>query len=163
MMAIIRQFHEGMRARVRTDDGEHAEWLDVTQGLRQGWVLSLLFNILFAAVTHVVLVRFREDPELVHDLVHLEEDLAEEVVGINSDPLTCVRKAVWGMLYADDARIASNTSAEGVAKMVTVIVTVFKAVGLTESEKKTDTMLLRTPDQHPAPHRSSSRQPARGI
>ena len=46
MLTVIRQFHEGMRARVCTDDGEHSEWFDVTQGLRQGCVLSpLLFNI----------------------------------------------------------------------------------------------------------------------
>ena len=51
MFTVIHQFHEGMRARVRTDDGGHSEWFDVTQGLRQGCVLSpLLFNI-FAAVT----------------------------------------------------------------------------------------------------------------
>ena len=50
MLTVIRQFHEGMRARVRTDD-EHSEWFDVTRGLRQECVLSpLLFNI-FAAVT----------------------------------------------------------------------------------------------------------------
>ena len=40
-------------------------------------------------------------------------------------------------------------SAEGLAKMMTVIVTVFEAVGLTVSEKNTETMLLRTPDQAP--------------
>ena len=32
MLTVIRQFHEGMRAHVRTDDGEHSEWFDVTQG-----------------------------------------------------------------------------------------------------------------------------------
>ena len=50
------------------------------------------------------------------------------------------------MGYADDAGIAS-TSAEGLAKMMTVIVTVFEAAGLTVSEKKTETMLQRTPNQ----------------
>ena len=40
-------------------------------------------------------------------------------------------------------------SAEGLAKMMTVIVTVFEPAGLTVSEKKTETMLLRTPDQAP--------------
>ena len=39
MLTVIRQFHEGMRARVRMDDGEHGEWFDVTLGLRQGWCL----------------------------------------------------------------------------------------------------------------------------
>ena len=64
----------------------------------------LLFNILFAAI-HAVLVRFSEDPEIVRDLVHLKEDLEEDGVGVNADTLTCVRRAVWGMLYATDAGI----------------------------------------------------------
>ena len=51
------------------------------------------------------------------------------------------------MLYADDAGIVSK-SAEGLAEMMTVIVTVFEAAGLTVSEK-TETMLLRTPYQAP--------------
>ena len=65
----------------------------------------LLFNI-FAAVTHAVVVRFSEDPDIVRDLVHLE-DLEENAAGVSSDPLACVRRAVWGMLYADDAGIVS--------------------------------------------------------
>ena len=84
--SVIRQFHDGMRARVRTDDGEHSEKFDVTQGLRQGCVLStLLFRMLFAAVIRVVLVRFSEDLEIVRDLVHLEEGV---VVG-NEVPMSC--------------------------------------------------------------------------
>ena len=55
--------------------------------------------------------------------------------------MACVRRAVWGMLHADDAGIVSQ-SAEGLAKMMPVIVTVFEAIGLAESENKTDTMLL---------------------
>ena len=50
------------------------------------------------------------------------------------------------MLYADDAGIVSK-SAERLAKMTTVIVTVFDIAGLTVSENKTEAMLLRTPDQ----------------
>ena len=50
MLTIIRQFHEGMQARVRTDDGEQSQRFDVTQGLRQGSVLSpLLFSVFFDA------------------------------------------------------------------------------------------------------------------
>ena len=58
--------------------------------------------------------------------------------GVKVEPLTCVRRSVWGMLYANDAGIVSK-SVEGLAKM-TVIVTVFEVAGLTVSEKKTDTM-----------------------
>ena len=36
---------------------------------------------------------------------------------------------------------------EGLAKMMIAIVTVFEAAGLTVSEKKKETMLLRTPSQ----------------
>ena len=52
------------------------------------------------------------------------------------------------MLYTDDAGIVSK-SAEGLAKMMTVIVTVFEAAGLTVSEKQTEAMILRTSDQAP--------------
>ena len=44
-----------------------------------------------------------------------------------------MRNAVWGLLYADDAAIASK-SAEGCVHAVTAIVTVFEAAGLTLSE-----------------------------
>ena len=50
------------------------------------------------------------------------------------------------MLYAADAGIKS---AKGLAKMMTVIVTVFEAAGLAVFEKKTETMLLRTPNHAP--------------
>ena len=74
----------------------------------------LLFDIFLASAIHAVLVRFSEDPGILRDLVRLEEDLEEDGVGVNVDPLriTCVRRAVWGMLYADGVGIASK-SAEG--------------------------------------------------
>ena len=61
---------------MRTDDGEHSESFDVTQGLRQGVVLSpLQLSMFFAAVTHVALVGFGEDEGIARGAVHLEEDV----------------------------------------------------------------------------------------
>ena len=86
ILTVIRQFHEGMRARVRTDDGEHWEWFDVAPGLRQGCVLSpFIINIFFAAMAHAVVIRFSEDPDIVRGLVYLAEDLEENAAGVSSD------------------------------------------------------------------------------
>ena len=52
---------------------------------------------------HAVLARFSGDPDILRDLVHLEEDLGED--GVKVEPLACTRRSVWVMLYADVAGI----------------------------------------------------------
>lgn len=61
--------------------------------------------------------------------------------------LACERRSVWGMsdmLYADNASAVSK-SAEGLAKLMTVVVTVFKAPVHAVWGNRTETMLSRTP------------------
>ena len=138
-IAVIRQFHDGIQARMRMDDGELSAWFEVTQGLGQECVLSLLlFNIFFAVVMEVVFVRFNEDDTILKDLVYLEEETG---VGAGT-PLERARRAVWGMLYADDAGVVSR-SQEGLTRMMTIIVEVFGAFGLTE------TLLMQAPEKQP--------------
>ena len=57
-----------------------------------------------------------------------------------------VRRAVWEMLYADDAGIVSRSPA-GLARVMTAIVEVFGAFGLTVSEKKMETLLMWAPEK----------------
>ena len=132
-----------MQAQVRMDDGERSGCFEVTQGLRQGCVLStLLFNIVFAAVIEVVLVRFCEDDRILKDLVYLEEEAG---MGAGT-PLERARRVVCGKLYADDAGVVSR-SQDGLTRMMTTIVNVFGAFGLTVSEKKTETLFMRAPEK----------------
>ena len=141
MVAVIQQFHDGMRACVRPDDGVCSDWFKVEQGLRQGCVLSpLLFNIFFAAVL-TVLKRFSEEPAILAELVHLKEP----PTSMRPEPaIDYVRRAVWSMLCADDACIVSR-SPQGLAKMMEVIVEVCRAFALTVSAKKTETMCMPPP------------------
>ena len=113
------------------------------QGLRQGCVLApFLFNIFFAAVINMASTRFKADRGIMDALVHLRKKRGaggrgEATVGesVHATPL-------WGMLYADDAGVVSQ-SPEQLKKMMGVIVVVCAAFGLTVSEVKTEIMCLR--------------------
>ena len=142
MIKVIRQFHDGMRVYVQSDDGRRSERFEVAQGLRQGCVLSpLLFNVFFAAILCVVLERFSKDASILADLIHLQEQPSK--VGPET-ALECVRRAIWGMLYVDDACIVSR-SPRGLGRMMAVVVKVFGTFCLIISESKTETMCMPIP------------------
>ena len=87
----------------------------------------LLFNIFFEAALLVVLQRFSEDQHILADIVNLQEQPAK--VGPET-AMECVRHAVWGMLYADDACIVSR-SPQGLERMIATLVDVIDAFGPT--------------------------------
>ena len=142
MIEVIRQFYDGMRACVRSDDGRCSEWFEVAQGLRQGCVLSpLLFNVFFAAILHVVLERISKDASILADLIHLHEQPSK--VGPET-ALQRVQRTIWGMLGADDACMVSR-SPRGLGLMMAVFVEVFGIFGLAISESKMETMCMPIP------------------
>ena len=90
---------------------------------------------------HIALERFSRNADILGDLMHLDE--SPKGMGPET-ALDIVMRAVWGMLYADDACIVSR-SPQGIAEMMSVFVKVFGACGLTVSEKKTEVMSMPTP------------------
>ena len=88
----------------------------------------------------VVLQRFSEDDTILDDLVFLDEGSGG---GPDETLLDRVRRAVWGMLDADDAGIVSRSPA-GLARMMAAIVEVFGAYGLTVSTPVLSTCPLHT-------------------
>ena len=130
-ISAIHQFHDDMRACVRLDDRVHSRWFAVEQGLRQRCVLaSLLLNIFFAAVINSASTRFKADKGITDALVHLRKKRCsggreEATVGesVLATPL-------WGMLYADDAGVVSQ-SLEQLRKIMGVFVGMCAAFGLT--------------------------------
>ena len=143
MISVIRQFHDGMQACVRLDDRVCSRWFTVQRGLRQGCMLApLMFNIFFAAVINMAPTRFKVDRGIMDALIHLKEKREAgrwEEASAGESVLATPR---WGMFYADDVGVVSQ-SPEQLRKMMRAIVVVFAAFGITVSEAKTEIMCLR--------------------
>ena len=110
------------------------------QNPRQGYVLApLRFNIFFAAVINVTCTRFKADKNIMGALAHLREKRGR---GEATAGESILATPLWGMFYADDAGVVSQ-SPEQLRKMG-VIVVVCAAFRNTVSEAKTEIVCLRT-------------------
>ena len=120
-------FHDGIRACVRLDDRVCSGWFAVEHGLCQGCVLvPLLFNIFFSVVINVASMRHER-------FGTTEEEKGARGRGGATAGESVLATPLWGMLYADDARVVSQ-SPEKLSKMVGVIVVGCAAFCLTLSE-----------------------------
>ena len=105
-------------------------------------LFPLLFNIFLAAVLNVIPQRFNEDSAILTELVHLKKlltSMGPETV------MEYVRRAVWGMLHANGAQQIVLRSPQGLAKMMGVIVEVYRAFVSTVSPNKIETMCMPLP------------------
>ena len=103
----------------------------------------LLFKIFFAAVINVASTRFKVDKDIMDALVHMRWKNGVGGRGEANVGESVLVTPLWGMLYADDAGVVSQ-SPEQLRKMMGVIVVVCAALGLAVSEAKTEIMRLRT-------------------
>ena len=141
MVYIVRQFHDGKRACVRLDGGRVSEWFEVGQGLYQGCVLApRLFHIFFTVIINTAEERFRADPQVEADLVSIRST----PLNVRDGDETPRTSTICIILYADYAAIVYRPPAS-LAKIMTAIVEVCRAYGLTVAERKTETMMMRPP------------------
>ena len=94
--------------------------------------------VFFAAIVLVALYRFSKDAGILVDLIHLQEQPSK--VGPET-ALECVRRAIWGILYADDVCIVSRSPGR-LGRMMAVFVEDFGTFGLATSESKTETICM---------------------
>ena len=100
----------------------------------------LLFNIFFAAIINVASTRFKADKGIMDALVHLRKKRGAGRRGEATAGESVLATPLWGMLYADDAVVVSQ-SPEQLKKMMGVIVVVCAAFGLPVSEAKTEIIM----------------------
>ena len=101
----------------------------------------LVSGICFATVLIVALEQFSEDPDILSDLFQFREQQAR--VGPET-AMECFCRAVWGMLYANNACIASRSPRE-LERMMAALFDVLSVFGLTVPDKKAETMSLPIP------------------
>ena len=101
-------------------------------------VIPAVVFIFFAVVLTVDIQRLSEETVILAELVHL----MGPPMSIEPEPaMDYVRRAVWGLLYANDTCIVSR-SPQGLAKMMEVIVHICRAFALTVSVKKSEIMCM---------------------
>ena len=149
LIAVIRAFHDNMRACVRLDDGVESFWFLVMEGLRQGCVLApLLFNIFFAAVLMIAAKKIEADELAQKGVINIISRLDVNPLKATASKARKAKtkrtmRALWSMLYADDAGVASLQQ-DSLSRMMTIIVETCTKFGLSVSEPKTKTLCFRT-------------------
>ena len=136
---IVRQFHDGMTARV-LDDGEPSEAFPVTNGVKQGCVLApTLFSMMFSAMLSDAFrdskpginIRYRSDGKLFN---------LRRLQAITKVKETVVRD----LLFADDCALNAGDEQE-MQQQMDRFSSACNNFGLTISTKKTEVMFQPAP------------------
>ena len=157
-IAIVRQFHDGMMARV-LDDGEPSEAFPVTNGVKQGCVLApTLFSMMFSAMLTDAFrdyepginIKFRTDGKLFNPR--------------RLQAVTKVKETVLrDFLFADDCALNASDEHEMQVEMDSLSAAC-NNFGLTISTKKTEVMFQPAPvNQYHEPQISVNGQTLQAV
>ena len=158
LIAIVRQFHDGMTARV-LEDGDPSEAFQVTNGVKQGCVLApTLFSIMFSAMLSDAFrdckpgidIRYREEGGLFS---------SRRLQAVTKVKETVIRD----FLFADDCALNASNEYEmqlGMDRFSSAC----DNFGLTISTKKTEVMYQPAPgNQYHEPQIKVNGQPLRAV
>ena len=116
-LAVLREFHEGMTARVLVG-GQESESFLVTVGVKQGCVLvPVIFNLFLVAITLVFRHRISEDDGIAINCC-LDGNLFN-IRCLQSSTKTS-KDIIFELQYADDAALPSHTS-DGLQRNICII------------------------------------------
>ena len=138
-IAMVRQFHDGMQARVQ-DNGEMSEPFPVTNGVKQGCVLApTLFSLMFTAMLSDA---FRDGPEGVDIRYRTDGGLfnlrrLKAKTKVRSD-------TIHDLLFADDCALNAGSEAD-LKHSVEKFSSACSNFGLTISTKKTEVLYQPAP------------------
>ncbi len=138
-IAIVRQFHDGMLARVQ-DNGEASEPFSVTNGVKQGCVLApTLFSFMFSAMLTDAFsdsdVGIGMRYKYYRSLFNLRRLQAKTKVSTDT---------INDFLFADDCALNASSEAD-MQHSVDKFSDAFDNFGLTISTKKTEVMYQPAP------------------
>lgn len=144
---LIRQFHEGMRARV-TMAGEESEPFDVATGVKQGCVKApVLFNLYILCVT-TLLHRSLQERSGINISFRLDGSLFN-IRRFQSRTKVSLDH-VLELQYADDCALVAD-SPEALQAALTTIAEAYTRLGLTINISKTEVLSQWSADIPPEP------------
>ena len=139
---IVRQFHEGMTARV-LNDGELSEAFHVTNGVKQGCVLApTLFSMMYAAMLSDAFMNS-------DDGVHIQYRTDGRLFNLRRlNAFTKIKKSsILDLLFADDCAIATS-SEEDMQISIDKFSNSCDSFGLSINTRKTEVMMQPAPNGH---------------
>jgi len=137
LITVIRNFHDGARARVRVD-GVLSEAFALNTGVKQGSVLSpTLFNIFLGAIVHAA----RRELKEASIGVPLKFSLSDSLLGERAQNHPLLSYTITDILFADDMELLAR-AADALNEMLQILNRITTTFGQQISPEKSKIMVM---------------------
>ena len=137
LISVIKNFHDGARARVRVD-GILSEVFELNTGVKQGSVLSpTLFNIFLGAIVHAARREFKE----ASLGVPLKFSMSDSLLGERTQNHPFLSYTITDILFADDMELLAR-AADALNVMLQILNRITASFGQLISSEKSKVMVI---------------------